>query len=94
MFLLGVMSTVFTIGIGTAAPYVVVAVVTLCSIACVSVVRRNEHVRPLLSAGWTPLLGAMVISIASGIVLDAFVNRYEGYANLSVAFGGACLVTA
>ncbi len=88
------MSTVLTLGIGTAAPYVVVAVVTLSAIACASVVRRNEHVRPLLGAGWTPLLGAMVIASASGIVLDVFVSRYEGYAILAVAFGGACLVKA
>ena len=94
MSLLGVMSTVLTLGIGTAVPYIVVAVVTLCSIACVSVVRRNEHVRPLLGAGWTPLLGAMVITIASGLVLDVFVSRYEGYAILAVAFGGACPVAA
>jgi len=88
------MSTVLTLGIGTATPYVVVAVVTLSAIACASVVRRNEHVRPLLGAGWTPLLGAMVIASASGIVLDVFVSRYEGYAILAVAFGGACLVKA
>jgi solute carrier family 41 len=88
MFLLGAMSTVLTLWIGTAAPYVVIAVVTLCAIAAVSVVRRNEHVRPLLSTGWSPLLGAVVVSSASGRVLDAFVGRYEGYAMLAVAFGG------
>jgi solute carrier family 41 len=93
MFLLGAMSTVLTLWIGTAAPYVVIAVVTLCAIAAVSVVRRNEHVRPLLSTGWSPLLGAVVVSSASGRVLDAFVGRYEGYAMLAVAFGGACLFT-
>ncbi|KAI9436318.1 hypothetical protein H4582DRAFT_1965955 [Lactarius indigo] len=88
MSLLGAMSTVLTLGIGTAAPYAVVAAVTIGAIMCASIVRRNEHVRPLLSAGWTPLLGAMVIASASGIVLDAFVSRYEGYAILGVAFGG------
>ncbi|KAH9030069.1 Mg transporter [Lactarius hengduanensis] len=88
MSLLGAMSTVLTLGIATAAPYAVVAAVTLFAIMCASIVRQNEHVRPLLSAGWTPLLGAMVIASASGIVLDAFVSRYEGYAILGVAFGG------
>ena len=88
------MSTVLIVGIGTAAPYVVISVVTLCAIACASLVRRNERVRPLLSSGWVPLLGAMVITSASGIVLDAFVSRYEGYAILAVAFGGVCLVPA
>ena len=91
MFLLGVMSTVLTLGIRTAIPYAVIAVVTGCAIASVSVVRRNEHVRPLLSTGWSPLLGAVVVSSASGRVLDAFVSRYEGYAMLAVAFGGVLL---
>ena len=91
MFLLGAMSTVLTLGIRTAVPYVVIAVVTICAIASVSVVRRNEHVRPLLSTGWSPLLGAVVVSSASGRVLDAFVSRYEGYAILAVVFGGVLL---
>ena len=91
MFLLGAMSTVLTLGIRTAIPYAVIAVVTGCAIASVSVVRRNEHVRPLLSTGWSPLLGAVVVSSASGRVLDAFVSRYEGYAMLAVAFGGMLL---
>ena len=94
MSLLGAMSTVLTLGIGTAAPYVAMAVVTLCGLASVIVVRRNEHVRPLLSTGWSPLLGAVVVSSASGRVLDAFVTRYEGYAFLAVVFGGACPITA
>ena len=94
MSLLGAMSTVLTLGIGTAAPYVVMAVVTLCGLASIVVVRRNEHVRPLLSTGWSPLLGAVIVSSASGRVLDAFVTRYEGYAFLAVVFGGACPVTA
>ncbi len=94
MSLLGAMSTVLTLGSGTAAPYAVIVFVTLCAIACIVVVRRNEHVRPLLGVGWTPLLGAMVITSLSGVVLDTFVSRYEGYAILAVAFGGAWLVEA
>jgi hypothetical protein len=90
MALLGAMSTVLTLGIGTVAPYIVIAAVTLFALASVVVVRRNEHVRPLLSTGWSPLLGAVVVSSASGIVLDAFVTRYEGSALLAVVFGGEC----
>ncbi|KAH9961158.1 hypothetical protein BGW80DRAFT_1360249 [Lactifluus volemus] len=82
------MSTLIILGIGTPAPFVVIAVVILFATACASIVRKNERVRPLLKDGWTPLLGAMVISSASGIVLDLFVTRYDGYALLAVAFGG------
>ena len=52
---------------------------------------RNEHVRPLLSTGWSPLFGTVVVSGASGRVLDAFVRHYEGYAKLAVVFGGVLL---
>ncbi|KAH9961667.1 hypothetical protein BGW80DRAFT_1547344 [Lactifluus volemus] len=86
--LLAVMSTLIILGIGTPAPFVVIAVIILFATACASIVRKNERVRPLLKDGWTPLLGAMVISSASGIVLDLFVTRYDGYALLAVAFGG------
>ncbi|KAI0303295.1 hypothetical protein B0F90DRAFT_1816136 [Multifurca ochricompacta] len=86
--LLGAMSTVLILSIGTPAPYVVISIVALCGTVCAVIVGKNEHVRPLLREGWTPLLGAMVITSASGIVLDLFVSRYDGYALLAVAFGG------
>jgi len=41
-----------------------------------------------LKEGWSPLLGAMVISIGTGIVLDMFVSRYEGFAVLAVVISG------
>ncbi|KAH9992844.1 hypothetical protein BJV77DRAFT_1001392 [Russula vinacea] len=75
MTLLGTMSTLLILGSGALAPFLVIGVV-------------NEHARPLLKEGWTPLLGSMVITSASGIVLDLFVSRYDGYALLAVAFGG------
>ncbi|KAF8257116.1 hypothetical protein EI94DRAFT_1760608 [Lactarius quietus] len=86
--LLGVMSAVLTLGIGTVVPYLVITVVTVCAIASFVFVRRNEHVKSLLSTGWSPLLGAVVVTSGSGRVLDAFVSRYQGYAILAVAFGG------
>jgi solute carrier family 41 len=91
MSLLAAMSTLLILGIGTAAPFVVIAIVILFATFCATFVMKNEHVRPLLKDGWIPLLGAMVISSASGIVLDLFVSRYDGYALLTVAFGGRCL---
>lgn len=89
MTLLGVMSTLLILGSGALAPFLVISVVILWFIACAYVVLQNEHARPLLKEGWTPLLGSMVIASASGIVLDLFVSRYDGYALLAVAFGGA-----
>ena len=89
MTLLGVMSTLLIIGSGAIAPFLTIGVVVIWAIACAYVVLRNEHVKPLLKEGWTPLFASMLITSASGIVLDLFVDRYDGYALLAVAFGGA-----
>ena len=89
MTLLGVMSTLLILGSGAIGPFLTIGVVVVWAIACAYVVIQNEHVRPLLKEGWTPLLASMVITSASGIVLDLFVDRYDGYALLAVAFGGA-----
>ncbi|KAH9972906.1 hypothetical protein BJV74DRAFT_968188 [Russula compacta] len=88
MTLLGAMSALLILGIGTLAPFLVIGVVVLWATACAYVVLRNEHVKALLKEGWTPLFGAMVITSGSGIVLDLFVSRYDGYALLAIAFGG------
>ena len=85
---LGAMSTLLILGSSALGPFLAIGVVVLWAIACTYVVLRNQHVKPLLKEGWTPLLGSMVITSASGIVLDLFVSRYDGYALLAVAFGG------
>ncbi|KAF8496847.1 Mg transporter [Russula emetica] len=88
MTLLGVMSTLLILGSGAIAPFLAIGVVVIWAIVCAYVVLQNEHVKPLLKEGWTPLLLSMVITSMSGIVLDLFVDRYDGYALLAVAFGG------
>lgn len=93
MSLLGLMSTLIILGFGTFAPFLVIGVVIFWAVACAYIALQNEYAKPLLKQGWTPLLGAMVITSGSGIVLDLFVSRYEGYALLAVAFGGAYLTS-
>lgn len=51
---------------------------------------RNKDHRHLLNEGWTPLFCAMIISSGTGMVLEKFVKRYEGYALMAVVIGGAC----
>jgi len=89
MTLLGVMSTLLILGSGAIAPFLAIGAVVIWAIACAYFVLQNEYVKPLLKEGWTPLLASMVITSVSGIVLDLFVDRYDGYALLAVAFGGA-----
>ena len=89
MTFLGVTSSLLVLGAGTLTPFFVIGIVVVWAMTCIYVVLRNKYVKGLLKEGWTPLLGAMVISSGSGIVLDLFVSRYDGYALLAVAFGGA-----
>lgn len=54
---------------------------------------RNAYVRELLSSGWIPLVVAMFISSGAGVVLDTFVQRFEGFALLVpviTGLPGAC----
>ena len=71
-------------------PALVILLFIAGGISCAFVVRRNKFVNHLLREGWVPLFSAMVITSGSGIVLDMFVERYEGYALLAIAFAGMC----
>lgn len=50
---------------------------------------KSDVTRPLLRSGWSPLLGAMVISSGTGLVLERFVRKYEGFGLMSVVISGA-----
>ncbi|KAI8972758.1 hypothetical protein BDB01DRAFT_809173 [Pilobolus umbonatus] len=44
---------------------------------------RNPHVKDLLFTGWTPVVVAMFISSGSGLVLERFVEQFQGLAMLT-----------
>ena len=91
LFLLGVTSTILIRFLGTPVPFIVILLIVCSSVGCAVLTRRNPHVKDLLMQGWSPLLGAMVISSGTGIILDMFVSRYEGFALLAVAISGSAL---
>ncbi|KAK0474839.1 solute carrier family 41 member 1 [Armillaria novae-zelandiae] len=88
LILIGAVSTVLIRFLHTPVPLIICAIVVLSAISCGVSTRRNSHVRDLISEGWSPLFGAMIISSATGIVLDLFVSRYEGFALLAVVISG------
>ncbi|KAF8061747.1 Mg transporter [Lyophyllum atratum] len=81
-------STILIRVINTPIPLFLSIFIVVFAIACFVLTIRNKHVRPLLTQGWSPLFGAMVISTGTGIVLDRFVSRYEGFALLAVVISG------
>ncbi|KAF8801408.1 hypothetical protein BYT27DRAFT_7114977 [Phlegmacium glaucopus] len=88
LVLLGLVSTLLIPFIETPLPFFVGILVLCCAIICFVFTLKNKHVRPLLKEGWPPLFGAMLISSGTGIVLDMFVSRYEGFALLAVVISG------
>ncbi len=74
------------------ATIILLALIAFC-LVCGAVAWRNFYVRRLLSSGWTPLFVAMLISSGAGMVLDTFVQRYDGFALLApvlCGLPGAC----
>ena len=88
LILLGCVATALIPFLHTIIPFIVGCLVFLASITCLIYTRRNEHAAPLLTEGWSPLFGAMAISSGTGIVLDMFVSRYEGFAVLAIVISG------
>lgn len=88
LLLLGAVSTINILLIKTPIPFIIIVVLTVAAVGWTFVTRRNAHVRHLLSEGWFPLFAAMVISCGTGIVLDLFVSRFEGFALLAAVISG------
>ncbi|KAG6907514.1 hypothetical protein DXG01_008603 [Tephrocybe rancida] len=89
LLFMGLVSAVLIGIIGTPIPFILGILVVVFATFCFFVTIRNPHVRRLLSQGWLPLFGAMIISSGTGIVLDRFASRYEGFALLAVVISGS-----
>jgi solute carrier family 41 len=85
---LGIVSSFLIIFISTPIPLILTCAIVALALFSFVYTLRNPLVRPLLKQGWSPLFIAMAISIATGIVLDRFVSRYQGFALLAVVISG------
>ncbi|KXN83227.1 Solute carrier family 41 member 1 [Leucoagaricus sp. SymC.cos] len=86
--LIGLVSAILIPFLHTPIPFMVGIIVVVTAVTSLTYTLRNKYVRPLLGVGWTPLFGAMIISSGTGIVLDMFVSKYEGFAILAVVISG------
>ena len=87
--LVGVVSTILLPFLRTPIPFILGIAMVIIAVACMVYTARNPHVKQLLTQGWSPLFIAMAISSATGIVLDMFVSRYEGFAIMAIVISGA-----
>jgi len=74
--------------INTPVPLILLLLMILSSCFCTLFTHRNPFVKDLLKEGWSPLFGAMIISSATGIVLDLFASRYPGFPLLAIVISG------
>ncbi|KAH8921389.1 hypothetical protein BT69DRAFT_1221536 [Atractiella rhizophila] len=51
---------------------------------------KNAYTQELLGSGWSPLLGAMIVSSGTGFVLERYANRFEGFPLFSLVVTGLC----
>lgn len=72
----------------TPLPLIFVIGLSCIAIGLAVAVHRNPQVTHLLRQGWWPLFAAMIISNGTGLLLDTFVSRYQGYALIAVVITG------
>lgn len=88
LIFIGLVSMALINFLHTPIPLILGCIVIAFAIFCGVYMRRNKHVRDLIFQGWAPLFGAMIISSATGIILNLFVSRYEGFALMAVVISG------
>lgn len=86
--LLGLLGSIMIKFEGTFLATMILIFLILACTSCFIITYRNAYVRELLSSGWVPLLIAMFISSGAGLVLDAFVQKYQGFALLAPVVTG------
>lgn len=86
--LLGLLASTLVHFEGTLLATVILAGLVAACIACFIATYRNAYVRELLTSGWMPLLVAMFVSSGAGLVLDNFVQKYEGFGLLAPVISG------
>ncbi|ORY61906.1 hypothetical protein BCR35DRAFT_295458 [Leucosporidium creatinivorum] len=79
LVILGVLSSIFAKFMGTLVSTAVFVLLLAAVGVNVVITFRNAYVQELLTIGWGPLFLAMAISSGSGLVLEAYVNEYEGF---------------
>lgn len=93
LLLLGAVSTINILLVQTPIPLIIIIVLTLAAAGWAYVTRKNARVGHLITEGWVPLFAAMVISCGTGIVLDLFVSRFEGFALLAAVISGTYITS-
>eukprot|EP00918_Siedleckia_nematoides_P055226 GHVU01120461.1.p1 GENE.GHVU01120461.1~~GHVU01120461.1.p1 ORF type:complete len:524 (+),score=27.86 GHVU01120461.1:192-1574(+) len=69
------------------APVIIIMLIAVTPLWCI-ISHRNSYTQEVLYEGWTPVIGAMVISSIGGLILDFAVSRFKGIAVFQPVING------
>ncbi|OCF32550.1 solute carrier family 41 [Kwoniella heveanensis BCC8398] len=88
LFILALLGTALVGAMDTVIPLLAVIVMSVAAGWFTRRVMRNEWVKNVAKGGWVPLIGAMLISSGTGMVLAKGVGKYRGFALLAISMTG------
>lgn len=77
-----------TIGMSVVLPTFIIVVGAIIVPLCGYIAYKNQYTRQALDEGWVPVVSAMVISSAGGLILDYTVSKYSGIAVFQLVING------
>ncbi|GMK53856.1 hypothetical protein CspeluHIS016_0104420 [Cutaneotrichosporon spelunceum] len=88
LFLLALAGTVLVGAMDTPVPLVSVIIMGIAALWFTHRVMRDTWVKDIARGSWLPLIGAMLISSGTGMVLESGVGKYRGFALLAISMTG------
>ncbi|WVW78359.1 hypothetical protein I302_100313 [Kwoniella bestiolae CBS 10118] len=88
LFILALLGTALVGAMDTVIPLLAVIIMSIAAGWFTRRVMRNEWVKNVAKGGWVPLIGAMLISSGTGMVLAKGVGKYRGFALLAISMTG------
>ncbi|WWC59537.1 uncharacterized protein I303_102093 [Kwoniella dejecticola CBS 10117] len=88
LFILALLGTALVGAMDTVIPLLAVIVMSIAAGWFTRRVMRNEWIKNVAKGGWIPLIGAMLISSGTGMVLAKGVGKYRGFALLAISMTG------
>ncbi|KAL7420036.1 hypothetical protein Q5752_005001 [Cryptotrichosporon argae] len=88
LFILALLGSALVGAMDTPVPLLAVVVLAVAAAWFTKRVMRDAWVRNVARGGWVPLIGAMLISSGTGMVLEAGVAKYRGFALLAISMTG------
>ncbi|WVO18882.1 uncharacterized protein IAS62_000154 [Cryptococcus decagattii] len=88
LFILSLLGTALVGAMDTVIPLLAVVIMSIAAGWFTRRVVRNVWVKEVAKGGWVPLIGAMLISSGTGMVLSKGVGKYRGFALLAISMTG------